>query len=122
MEIKLTVTDHELAEDIMVPIQSSISSLENFGKIEWGDIEVERGAVETIFELVGKLELGSVAVGVVSGVLANWLWSYLNKTNNVKVEITTVHETVTKTVKLTGSKKEELENSLKEILKSQDTI
>jgi hypothetical protein len=124
MDIKLIVTDHQLAKSVMLPIQSisiilNESGLE-IGSIEWGDVEVERGAIETVFEILGTLHLGSMAAGVASGVLANWLWSHLHKPSEVRVEIINIHNKVANTINIETHSMDSMKASLSKVIELQN--
>lgn len=129
MQIKLITTEHDMAEKLMIPIQNQVITLRdcdsNAGSIKWGGVEVERGAIETIFELLGSLQLENLSLGIVSGIIANWLWSFLQKSHlqkpneEIRVEVIYINDGVTKIVKIKCNSLETMKASLSLALESQ---
>lgn len=123
MQIKLIATERDSAEKLMLPIQNQVISLttngSDVGSIEWGDVEVERGAIETIFEIIGSLHLESVAVGVAVEIIANWLWSFLQKPNDIQVKVLVVHDDASKITHLETESADAMKASLSVALDKQ---
>jgi hypothetical protein len=110
MQVKLVTTDRGVAETLMLPLQHEVIRLGDGGpemRIGWGEVEVERGAVETIFEI-----LGSLTVSIGSGVLASWLWTHLREPGRVCVQIIRTRQGDTETIEIDTCSLEALNASL----------
>lgn len=122
MKIRLYANDLDNAEEKLSVLQQTTTLLDGSSQgdiqVQWGEIEISRGAYETIFEIIGELDLHSIAIGVASGVLANWLWNLITESKDVKVEITYLNVDVTNSVKIDFDSKEKLEEELTKILEN----
>lgn len=110
MQVRLVTRDRDIAETLMLPLQREVVTLGEGGsetRIGWGEIEVERGALETVFEI-----LGSVTVSIGSGVLAQWLWSRLRDPGRVRVEIIRTRHGATETIAIDTCSLDALKASL----------
>lgn len=131
MQVRLITTERGIAENLIAPIKNQVLILKdnnsNVGSIKWDDIEVERGAVETIFEILGSLHLGDISIGVVSGVIANWMWSHLQSgtlqkpSEKIRVEVIRQHHDVTQVVRIECHSLEAMTASLSSALESENS-
>lgn len=130
MQVRLITTERGIAENLIAPIKNQVLVLKdnksNVASIEWDDIEVERGAVETIFEILGSLHLGDISIGVASGIIANWMWSRLQSSApqkpsaTIRIEVIRQHHDITQVIRIECHSLEAMTASLSSALESKN--
>jgi hypothetical protein len=116
MELRLTASASGTARDAFTAMAGSTSALDDEGQrvgtLEWGNVEVERGMFESLLVLAAALQLGSVPAGILAGVLANWLWSKLQRTPVIRVEVVIKTEGGDRLVSIPTESKDEMAAAL----------
>ena len=116
MELRLTASASGTARDGFTAMAGSTSALDADGRrggtLEWGSVEVERGMFESLLVLAAVLQLGSVPAGILAGVLANWLWSKLQRTPMIRVEVVIKTEAGDRLVSIPNQSKDEMAAAL----------
>jgi hypothetical protein len=91
MRINVSTDEISIVNGFMLPIQNTSQRLSEGedakNAIEWGEIKVARGAIDSKFMIEGALMVGGWFAGLASNLLASYLWEKIQKHNKLQIEI-----------------------------------
>lgn len=126
--LMLSTSDGDVARTLLKPLSEQTCRLASDGddaaareavELRFGAMAIKRGALETVVELAAGIDWGSLAGGVASGLIVNWVWSRIKSLGERAADappVTVVVKTDRGTVVLNTSSRAAIEVSMAEAI------
>lgn len=90
--LKLHTRSPEVAEEVLLPLQGQSVALDGLDSastsvtLRFETVAVQRGAFETTFEMLAKVDWGGLATSVATGIVSNWIYAMIARRSAAKAK------------------------------------